>query len=132
MRYVLYSQQCSSVREIDPTFSEKATNLYLGMAVDGVNPFGNQNLRHSTWPVLMVLYNLPWLVARRFFISLSLVIPGELLLDRNPPRPFFFHISVAIFFVLASGLLGGEHCSSLTLYILVAPPTGHNVSNMLR
>jgi hypothetical protein len=52
--------------------------MYLGMVVDGVNPFGNQNLRHSTWPVLTVLYNLlPWLVARRFFILLSLIIPGE-------------------------------------------------------
>jgi hypothetical protein len=78
VRSVLHSEQCRSVRDIDPRFPEKETNLYLGMAVDGVNPFGNQSLRHSTWLVLTVLYKLPpWLVARRFFVSLTLIIPGE-------------------------------------------------------
>jgi hypothetical protein len=77
MRSVIDSKQWESVNEIDPRFPETATNLYAGMVVDGVNPFGNQNTRHSTWPVLTVLYNLPpWLVARHFFISLSLIIPG--------------------------------------------------------
>lgn len=79
---MLNSEQCASVAEIDPRFPQKDTNLYLGLVADGVNPFGNQNLRHSTWPLLTVMYNLPpWLVARRFFISLTMIIPGERALE---------------------------------------------------
>ena len=82
VRSVLHSEQCASVAEIDPRFPQKDTNLYLGLVADGVNPFGNQNLRHSTWPLLTVMYNLPpWLVARRFFISLTMIIPGERALE---------------------------------------------------
>ena len=32
------------MREIDPTFPIEDRNYYLGMVVDGVNPYGNQNL----------------------------------------------------------------------------------------
>ena len=82
LRFVLHSEQCASVAEIDPRFLQKDTNLYLGLVVDGVNPFGNQNLRHSTWPLLTIMYNLPsWLVARRFFVSLTMIIPGERALE---------------------------------------------------
>ena len=52
--------------------------IRLGMALDGVNPFGNQSLSHLTWPVLLVNYNLPaWLVTKPFFIMLALLIPGR-------------------------------------------------------
>src|SRR5579875_885180 len=48
------------------------------MALDGVNPFGNQLVSHSTWPVLLVNYNLPaWLVMKPFFIMLTLLIPRK-------------------------------------------------------
>jgi hypothetical protein len=79
MRSIVHSKQWASVQSIDQEFTERDSNLYVGMVVDGVNPFGNQNTRHSTWPVLTVLYNLPpWLVARCFFISLTIIIPGEM------------------------------------------------------
>jgi hypothetical protein len=77
MQSVVHSKQWESIQGIDSRFTEKTTNLYAGMVVDGGNPFGNQSTRHSTWLVLIVLYNLPpWLVARQFFILLSLIIPG--------------------------------------------------------
>jgi hypothetical protein len=48
------------------------------MALDGVNPFSNQSLSHSTWPVVLLNYNLPpWLVTKRFFLILVLLIPGK-------------------------------------------------------
>jgi hypothetical protein len=28
------------------------------MSTDGVNPFGNHSSTHSTWPVVLLLYNL--------------------------------------------------------------------------
>ena len=50
----------------------------MGLIADGVNPFGNQSSKYSMWLVLLVLYNLlPWLVSKKFFISLALLIPGD-------------------------------------------------------
>jgi hypothetical protein len=78
MRSVVDSKQWASVRDIDQTFVQKESNLYFGMVVDGVNPFANQSLKHSMWLVLIVIYNLPpWLLIRRFFVSLTVIIPGE-------------------------------------------------------
>ena len=40
-------------------FADDARNIVLGASTDGMNPFGNQNTNHSTWPVLVWMYNLP-------------------------------------------------------------------------
>jgi hypothetical protein len=43
-----------------------------------VNPHSMQASSHSTWPILIVIYNLPpWLVAKKFFITLTLLISGK-------------------------------------------------------
>ena len=61
-----------------PEFAQEPRNLRLALALDGVNPFSNQSLSHSTWPVVLLNYNLPpWLVTKRFFVMLSLIIPGK-------------------------------------------------------
>jgi hypothetical protein len=59
MRSIVENKQWASVHAFDSGFTEKDINLYASMVVDGTNPFGNQNTRHSTWPLLIVLYNLP-------------------------------------------------------------------------
>ena len=91
MRSVVDSKQWAAMHEIDPSFTEEENNLYLGMVADGVNPFGNQSTKYSMWPVLLLIYNLPpWLVLKSFFISLTLLIPG----DRAPtPEAFDIFIS---------------------------------------
>jgi len=49
----------------------------MGLSLDGVNPHSLQSSKHSVWPVMMVFYNLPpYLVTKRFFISLTMIIPG--------------------------------------------------------
>jgi hypothetical protein len=72
---------CKAWKHIDsifPEFTAEGRNIRLGLALDGVNPFSNQSLSHSTWPVVLLNYNLPpWLVTKRFFIMLSLIIPGK-------------------------------------------------------
>jgi hypothetical protein len=72
---------CKAWKHIDsifPEFAAEIRNISLGLALDGVNPFSNQSLSHSTWPVVLLNYNLPpWLVTKRFFIMLSLIIPGK-------------------------------------------------------
>ena len=40
-------------------FSSDPRNVRLGLAADGFNPFGNMSTSHSTWPVVLIPYNLP-------------------------------------------------------------------------
>jgi hypothetical protein len=67
-------------QHIDNTWHDFATeprNVGLGLAIDGVNPFGDKNNAWSTWPVLLLIYNLPpWLVTKKFFMLLSIIILG--------------------------------------------------------
>jgi hypothetical protein len=63
---------------VDPTFAFKPRNLRLGLSLDGVNPFPHSNITHSTWPVLLVIYNSPpYLVTKKFFIQLCILISGK-------------------------------------------------------
>jgi hypothetical protein len=63
---------------IDKEFAKEKRNVRLALSLDGVNPYSMQASSHSTWPVLIVNYNLPlWLVTKKFFITLSLFIFGK-------------------------------------------------------
>jgi hypothetical protein len=63
---------------VDPTFKLDPRNMRFGLALDGVNPFKHNNTQHSTWPILMLLYNLPpFLVTKFFFIQLCILISGK-------------------------------------------------------
>jgi hypothetical protein len=42
---------------VDPSFLLESGNMRFGLALDGINPFCHNNTRHSTWPVLLLLYN---------------------------------------------------------------------------
>ena len=58
-------------------FGNEVRNLRLGLCTDGMNPFGTLSTQHSTWPVLLVIYNLPpWLCMKRKYVMLSLLITG--------------------------------------------------------
>ena len=58
-------------------FSSDPRNVRLGLVADGFNPFGIMSTSHSTWPVMLVPYNLPpWLCMKRSSMILSLVIRG--------------------------------------------------------
>ncbi|KAI3706869.1 hypothetical protein L6452_24902 [Arctium lappa] len=67
-------------RNIDSDFEEfgdEIRNIRFGLSSDGINPFGNMSSRHSTWPVLLCIYNLPpWLCMKRKYIMMSLLIQG--------------------------------------------------------
>jgi hypothetical protein len=42
------------------------------LAMDGMNPFGEFNFKHSTWLDLLLMYNLfPWLVAKQICYVVS-------------------------------------------------------------
>ncbi|KAK6791561.1 hypothetical protein RDI58_010642 [Solanum bulbocastanum] len=58
-------------------FSGDPHNVCLGLAFDGFNPFGTMRTVHSTWPVILMPYNLPpWMCMKEEFFILSLLIPG--------------------------------------------------------
>lgn len=60
-----------------PDFSSEIRNISLGVAADGFNPFRSMNLSHSTWPILLVNYNLPpWLCMKQENLILSTLISG--------------------------------------------------------
>jgi hypothetical protein len=50
------------VNEAHEDFAEDPHNVRLGLASDGFNPFAMLNVAYSTWPVIIIPYNLPpWL-----------------------------------------------------------------------
>ena len=57
---------------VDPIFSQDPRNIRFGLVLDGVNPFKHNNTQHSTWHVLLLIYNLPPFLVTIFF-SLSSV-----------------------------------------------------------
>ena len=59
-------------------FREDPRHLRLGLATDGVNPFGVHSTTWSTWPVVLINYNIPpWEATKKGNILLSLLIPGK-------------------------------------------------------
>ncbi|XP_059671020.1 uncharacterized protein LOC132316559 [Cornus florida] len=59
-----------------PTFSGDPRNVRLVLATDGFNSFKTMNVAHSTWPVLILVYNLPsWMCMKQPYFILSTLIP---------------------------------------------------------
>ncbi|KAK9049567.1 hypothetical protein SSX86_031464 [Deinandra increscens subsp. villosa] len=77
LRHVADSPQWRNIDHKYPEFGEEIRNIHFGLSSDGINPFGNMSSRHSTWPVLLCIYNLPpWLCMKRKYIMMSLLIQG--------------------------------------------------------
>ena len=58
-------------------FALDPCNVRLGLAADGFNPFGMLNVAYTTWPVILIPYNLPpWLCLKQPFWMMSMLIPG--------------------------------------------------------
>ncbi len=53
-------------------------NIRFGLASNGFNPFSHKICIWSTWPVMLLVYNLPlWMATKWFFTLLALLIPGK-------------------------------------------------------
>jgi hypothetical protein len=58
-------------------FSNDPRNIRFGLSTDGMNPFGEIMKPHSTWPVIMCIYNLPsWLCHKQKYLLLTTHIFG--------------------------------------------------------
>ncbi|KAK1417966.1 hypothetical protein QVD17_27102 [Tagetes erecta] len=77
IRHVADSPQWRNIDSKYHEFGNEIRNIRFGLSSDGINPFGNMSSRHSTWPVLLCIYNLPpWLCMKRKYIMMSLLIQG--------------------------------------------------------
>ncbi|XP_049399799.1 uncharacterized protein LOC125863867 [Solanum stenotomum] len=67
-------------RNFDEThvdFAQDPRNVRLGLASDGFSPFKSMSISHSTWPVILIPYNLPpWLCMKQPYMILSMIIDG--------------------------------------------------------
>jgi hypothetical protein len=60
-----------------PEFVSDPRNVRLGLVSDGFNPFGMLNVTYTTWPLILIPYNLPpWLCLKEPFWMMSMLIPG--------------------------------------------------------
>ncbi|XP_073225534.1 uncharacterized protein [Cicer arietinum] len=65
-RHPADSPQWAKIDHEYPEFGIESRNLRLALSTDGMNPHGLQSISHSTWPVILVIYNLPpWLCMKR-------------------------------------------------------------------
>lgn len=44
--------------ERNPSFIEDCQNVRLGLVADRFNPFRSMSIAHSTWPIVLMPYNL--------------------------------------------------------------------------
>nr|GEW55305.1 hypothetical protein [Tanacetum cinerariifolium] len=78
MRHVADSPQWKNIDRDFKKFGSEIRNIRFGLCSDRINPFKSLSSRHSTWPVLLCIYNLPpWLCMKRKYIMMSLLIQGS-------------------------------------------------------
>jgi Transposase family tnp2 len=77
LRHPADSPEWTSIDIKHRNFASDPRNLRIGLCTDGMNPYGNMSSHHSTWPVLLCIYNLsPWLCMKRRYIMMLLMISG--------------------------------------------------------
>jgi len=77
LRHPADGEAWRSFDKLHPKFMADSRNVRLGLTSDEFNPFGNMSTFHSTWPVMLVPYNLPpWMCMKQMSFILSLVILG--------------------------------------------------------
>nr|GEV46270.1 hypothetical protein [Tanacetum cinerariifolium] len=89
MRHVAESPQWKNIDRDFKKFGSEIRNIRFGLCSDGINPFKILSSRHSTWPVLLCIYNLPpWLCMKRKYIMMSLLIQGVEIYDAYKKERF--------------------------------------------
>ncbi len=78
------SKAWKHINERFPTFALDVRNVHLGLIVNGVNPYKLNCSTWSTWPIMLLNYNIPpWLTTNKFFVILTLLIPRKQSITSN-------------------------------------------------
>ena len=84
MRHTADSPQWNFVNtELEPEagndmFGRDPRDIHLGLALDGMNPYSEKRSTQSLTPVIAFNYNLPpWMVTKKYFVMLCLLIPTK-------------------------------------------------------
>ena len=65
-------------------FGDEARNVRSALSTNGMNPFSDLSSSHSTWPVILTIYNLPpWLCQKRRYLLLTMLIFEPKQLDND-------------------------------------------------
>lgn len=56
--YIYDSLQWMKIHLLFLDFGVEPRNIRLGLVTNGMNPFGNLNTNHTSWFVLLIIYNL--------------------------------------------------------------------------
>jgi hypothetical protein len=55
----------------------ESRNIRFAFTTDGMNPFGKNRTMHSTWPVILTMYNIPtWICHKKMYLMVSILIQG--------------------------------------------------------
>ena len=58
-------------------FGNEARNVRFALSTNGMNPFGDLSSSHSTWPVILTIYNLPfWLCLKHMYLLQTMITSG--------------------------------------------------------
>ena len=77
LRHPADSPQWKTIDHLYPEFGVEPRNLRLGLASNGMNPFGSLSTSYSSWHVLLMIYNLPpWFCVKHKYMMLCIMITG--------------------------------------------------------
>lgn len=77
LRHPADSPNWKNIDAEHPEFGDDSRNVRLALATDGFNPHRSLNCSHSTWPILLIPYNLPpWMLMKQPNFILSSLISG--------------------------------------------------------
>ncbi|KAL6532724.1 hypothetical protein OROGR_013684 [Orobanche gracilis] len=75
LRHPVDSPQWKTFDNTYQDFGKEPRNIHLTLSTDGMNPYKLQNNSHSTWPVILIIYNLAlWLSMKRKYMMMSILI----------------------------------------------------------
>jgi len=87
------SYQWKKINNLYLEFGKVARNIRLGLASDGMNPYGSLSTQHNSWPVLLVNYNLPPRLCMKLkYMMLPMMISGP----RQPRNDIDVYLSPLI------------------------------------
>jgi hypothetical protein len=103
-------------KEYYKDFADDPRNIRLGLAADGFNPFGMLNVAYTTWPVILIPYNLPpWLCLKQPYWMMSMPIPGP----KSPGMNIDVYLQPLIQFDALTGGVCGENSRTFVDEIVV-------------